>query len=111
MTGGQAHPLYGECDACGAANGVAYHHPEGDVGHYCPRCAQRHAVYATAYAQLEAQVRSTVEAWLSVWGTLPGVVDLHEQLLQIGAKVEADYKAGTFPAEGVQAAPIPNAAD
>ncbi|AFD25912.1 hypothetical protein [Deinococcus gobiensis] len=104
MTGGQARPLplYGVCDSCGAPNGIPYHYPTGAIEYLCTRCAQRRAIYDAAYDQLELQVRGVVSAWLSVWGTLPGVVDLHEHLLQIGAKVEADYKAGTFPPEGVQ---------
>ncbi len=110
MTGGQAHPLplLGECDSCGAANGVIFHHPDGQQEHYCPRCAQRYALYNAAYDQLEAGIREVVEAWVSIWGTIPGVVDLHEQLRQIGAQVEADYKTGCFDREGVQ--PFPRAA-
>lgn len=81
---------------------MIYHHREGHVEHYCPRCAQRYALYDTAYFQLEAQVRLAVEAWVGIWGTSPGIIDLSEQLGQIGGKLLDEYKAGTLAQEGVQ---------
>lgn len=85
-------PTYAACDSCGAPDGVIYHHPEGHTEHYCARCAQRYALYTAAYDQLEAQVRDVVTAWRTIWGTLPGVIDLREQLGQIGIKLDEERK-------------------
>lgn len=85
-------PTYAPCDSCGAANGVIYHHPEGPSEHYCPRCAQRYALFTAAYDQLEAQVRETVEAWNTIWSSVPGMPDLDELLGQIGHTLTAEQK-------------------
>ena len=88
----ESKPTYAPCDSCGAENGVIYHHPEGPTEHYCPRCAQRHALYAAAYDQLEAQVRETVKAWETIWGNLSSTPDFGELLGQIGHKLDEEHK-------------------
>ncbi|ALW89614.1 hypothetical protein AUC44_12495 [Deinococcus actinosclerus] len=104
MTGGQAHPLplLGPCDMCGAPDGVLAFVNEQFTEHHCPRCTHRHALYTAAYDHLGFLIRQAVTVWLPTWGHLPGVIDLEEQLRQIGAEVHKDYKAGCFDREGVR---------
>lgn len=98
-------PLTAPCDSCGASDGLLIHTYGNCAEHYCKRCAQRNALYTAAYDNLELLVRQAVAAWLPVWGDLPGVIDLHEQLGQIGGKLEDEWKAGAFDQEGVQTFP------
>lgn len=107
-------PTRAPCDSCGTPEGVIYFYPAGNAEHFCSRCAQRYALYTAAYEQLEHQIRRAVEAWLPIWGNLPGITDLGEQLNQIGHKLQDEFAAGHWPAEGVQPASaehLSNAAD
>ncbi|GAA5533402.1 hypothetical protein Dalu01_01805 [Deinococcus aluminii] len=101
--------LYGKCTSCLSPDGVIYHDPPYASVYYCPKCAQRQALYQAGQDQLEMLVREGVQAWLSVWGAIPGMVDLGEQLRHIGDKLEEEFKVASSAQESTQSAPMPEA--
>lgn len=86
--------LHAPCDMCGAPEGVLIFDNGHVSEHQCRECARRHAVYTAAYDNLELLIRQAVKAWLPQWGDLPGIVDLGEQLGQIGFKLREEARAG-----------------
>lgn len=72
---------------CGAPNAVLIFDNGHVSDHQCRACAHRHSLYTAAYENLELLIRQAVKAWLPIWGDLPGVIDLGEQLNQIGHKL------------------------
>lgn len=103
--------LTGECEMCGAPNGVLIYDNGYVSDHHCPTCARKSALYDAAYAQLDLLIEQAVKAWLTIWEDERLVLDLEAQFSHIGVKMAENLGITRRLAEDVQPVPLAEAAD